>query len=279
MSKRCWIGVLALLVLSVSALYGQDFGARLGTVKRGGKVSFEPTGPGVLMDALDPTVRKWYVPQELYAEFGWKQWEYSNYARENYQRYVSTALEGDYLYDVFGNYLTRGWLVYDWRQENPQPFGSTVEKTGQFSGWFSSLAIAADHKGQYHYSITVGNQIRTTLTPMTFSKPLFNGLQLDFASDKQMATLLMSRISSPSSVSYQPEQRTNNTNLFGGRLVTQIGDFVKVGGTLINVHHSQTQRQAVNGDIVPESRHPEPGVPDHPGDGPALLRRHGGLHN
>ena len=249
MSKRCWIGVLALLVLSVSALYGQDFGARLGTVKRGGKVSFEPTGPGVLMDALDPTVRKWYVPQELYAEFGWKQWEYSNYARENYQRYVSTALEGDYLYDVFGNYLTRGWLVYDWRQENPQPFGSTVEKTGQFSGWFSSLAIAADHKGQYHYSITVGNQIRTTLTPMTFSKPLFNGLQLDFASDKQMATLLMSRISSPSSVSYQPEQRTNNTNLFGGRLVTQIGDFVKVGGTLINVHHSQTQRQAVNGDI------------------------------
>jgi hypothetical protein len=249
MSKRCWIGVLAAVALSVSALHGQDYGARLGTVKRGGKVSFEPTGPGVLMDALDPTVRKWYVPQELYAEYSWKQWEYSNYARENYQRYVSTALEGDYLYDVFGNYLTRGWLVYDWRQESPQPFGSTVEKTSQFTGWFSSLAIASDHKGQYHYSITVGNQIRTTLTPMTFSKPLFNGLQLDFASDKHMATLLMSRISSPSSLNYQPEQRTNNTNLFGGRLVTQVGDFVKIGGTLINVHHSQTQRQAVNGDI------------------------------
>ena len=58
------------------------------TVKRGGKVSFEPSGPGVLFDALDPTVRKWFIPQELYSEYGWKQWEYSNYARETYQRYV-----------------------------------------------------------------------------------------------------------------------------------------------------------------------------------------------
>ena len=47
----------------------------------------------------DPTVRRWILPQELYSEYQWKQWEYSNYARENYQRYVSTSLEGNFFYD------------------------------------------------------------------------------------------------------------------------------------------------------------------------------------
>ena len=72
----------------------QDYGSRLG-VHRGGEVSFEPRGSGVLFDALDPGIKKWYIPQELYNEYNWKQWEYSNYARGHYQRYVDTALEGD----------------------------------------------------------------------------------------------------------------------------------------------------------------------------------------
>ena len=240
---------LALACADLAPAAAQDYGARLGTVKRGGRVSYEPTGPGVLFDALDPALRKWYVPQELYAEYGWQQREYTNYARENYQRYVSTALEGDYWYDAYGNLLTRGWLVYDWRQVNPQPFGSVIEKSSQFSQWFNRLVIASDHKGQYHYSITVGNEIRTTLTPMTLSKPLFNGLQWDLTSDKYAATILLSRISEPDSPSQLPEQSTNNTNLFGTRVEAQVGDFVKVGGTFVNARHSQSQLEAINGDI------------------------------
>ena len=245
--------ILLLAAPLLDAAQAQDYGARLGTVQRGGRVSYEPQGPGVLFDALDPSIRKWYVPQELYTEFRWKQWEYSNYARENYQRYVPTAREGSYFYDAYGNFLTRGWPIYDWRQENPQPFGSAVQKTGWFGSFFNNLVVASDHKGEYHYAITVGNRIRTTLTPMTFSKPNFNGLQIDYASDKYQATLLMSRISQPDVISNvfgtQLEQRTNATNLFGGRVQVQVGDFVKVGGTLVNAHHSQTLRQAVNGDI------------------------------
>ena len=161
--------LLVLLCYAPPTLDAQDYGARLGTVKRGGKVSFEPRGPGVLFDALDPAVRKWYIPQELYTEYRWKQWEYSNYARDFYQRYVSTSLEGSYIYDVYGNYLTRGWLVFDWRQQNPQPFGSTLAVDGRFSGWFNQLLVTSDHKGQYHYAITIGSELRTTLTPLTFS--------------------------------------------------------------------------------------------------------------
>ncbi|NKB67597.1 MAG: hypothetical protein GKR89_11080 [Candidatus Latescibacteria bacterium] len=244
-----WYLCTLIVVLALGPLLAQEYGARLGTVQRGGRVSFEPTGPGVLLDALDPAVHKWYVPQELYAEYGWRQRQYSNYARSEYQRYVSTSLEGDYFYDLYGNFLTRGWLIYDWRQVNPQPFGSGLEKSRRFDQWFNSLVVASDHKGQYHYTITIGNQIRTTLTPMTFSKPLFNGLQWDFASDKYASTLLLSRIGEPNSPSGGSEQRTNNTNFFGGRLVVQVGDFAKVGGTLLNAHHAQTQLETVNGDI------------------------------
>jgi hypothetical protein len=251
-------GILALAVLQLMLLamplWSQEFGARLGTVKRGGKVTYEPTGPGVLFDALDPAVQKWYVPQELFAEYQWKQWEYSNYARQNYQRYVNTSIEGNYFYDVYGNFLTRGWLIFDWRQQNPQPFGSTLIKDGRFGQWFNSLVVASDHKGQYHYAITVGNEIRTTLTPMTFSKPRFNGVQIDLASDKYRSTIILSRISAPnlevgSGASFSPS-RTDNTNLAGGRLEVQVGDFVKVGGTLVNARHSHTTNDAFGNNLL-----------------------------
>jgi len=240
-----------LLCLLCVAARAQDYGSRLGNIQRGGKVSFEPTGPGVLFDALDPAVHKWYVPQELYAEYQWKQWEYSNYARQSYQRYVSTSLEGNYFYDLYGNFVTRGWLIYDWQQINPQPFGSSLVKSNLFGRWFNNLVVASDHKGQYHYAITVGSEIRTTLTPMTFSKPLFNGIQWDLASDKYQSTLLLSRISDPTSflVGGQARQLTDNTNLAGGRLLIQVGDFVRMGGTFVNAHHSYTRAEAFSDDI------------------------------
>ena len=249
-----WLSLLCLLAIGPpEPTYAQDYGSRLGTVKRGGRVSFEPRGPGVLFDALDPAVRKWYVPQELYTEYQWKNWQYSNYARENYQRYVNTSIEGNYLYDVFGNYLNRGWLIFDWRQQNPQPFGSSLFKDSRFGQWFNSVIIASDHKGQYHYAITVGDEIRTTLTPMTFSKPRFNGVQIDLASDNYQATLLMSRISQPDPFEGQGSNsaaaRTDNTNLFGGRIEAQVGDFVRIGGTFVNAHHAQTQDEALGGNF------------------------------
>jgi hypothetical protein len=244
---------LLICAFLASPLAAQDYGARLGQVKRGGRVSFEPTGPGVLFDALDPVVRKWYVPQELYHEYRWQQGEYANYARQNYQRYVSTALEGNYFYDVYGNFLTRGWLVFDWRQQNPQPFGSSLYKDGRFGSWFNNVVVAADHQGQYHYALTIADQLRTTLTPMTFSKPYFNGAQLDLVSDKYAGTLLLSRISEPNTppggTAEVSGARTHNTNLVGARLQAQVGDFVVVGGTFANAHHAQTQAEAFGGSL------------------------------
>ena len=238
-SAEVLVVLLAVAIFSVSS-HAQTYGARLGE-RRGGAITFEPRGSGVLFSALDPTVKRWYVPQELFQEYRWKNWEYSNYARAPYQRYVDTALEGDYFYDLYGNFVTRGWLIYDWRQDVLTPLGSSVYQDPRYSSWFSRAVVASDSKGGNFYAITLGDQIRTTLTPMTFSKPLFNGIQLDFMSDKYAATMLFSRLSSPQvGGNRDPERRTNITNLVGGRTTAQVGDFVTVGATYLNAHHSRT---------------------------------------
>ena len=64
--------VWSMAIEAAAQSYGQQ------SVKRGGQVSFEPTGSGVMYGALDPTVQRWYVPQELLVEYQWQQREYSN---------------------------------------------------------------------------------------------------------------------------------------------------------------------------------------------------------
>ena len=248
LSVSVW-GALALAVV-LSAPVGaqiEDYGTRLGR-QRGGEVTFEPTGPGVLFNALDPAVRKWYVPQELQLLYQWQQWNYTNYARNQYRRYVSTDIEGDYFYDLYGTFINRGWLIYDWRQQQPEQFGSTIFKDPSFNTWFNQVVVSSDQKGQSHLSMTIGSRIRTTLTPLTFSKPAYDGIQIDYQSDKYSMTALLSRISSPGVARTVAVQTTNTTNLFGYHGEVQVGDFVRLGGTYINAHNSQTQLESFEGD-------------------------------
>ena len=230
------------------ALAQEDYGSRLG-VRRGDVSTYEPQGTSVLFGALDPAMRRWYVPQELYHEYGWRQWASTNYARDRFQRYVSVTLEGDYFYDVYGKFITKGWLMYDLHQTQPQTqFGSSFFKNQRFTSWFNGLVIASDQKGQYHYSLNIGRELRTVLTPLTFSKARFDGQQWDFASDKYEATVIYSRVSAPGGD--PPIKNTNNTSLYGGRFTAQVGDFVKIGANMVNAHHSHTQLSSFEGSIV-----------------------------
>ena len=233
--------LLPLFVLSVFALEKAE--AQLAT---GYRPIQEPGiyGARVHASALAPNRRKWYLPQDLYYEYRWKGWEYSNYAREQYQRYVDILLEGERNYDIFGNYISRGFRIYDWTENQPQPQGSGIFKSPKFSGWFSRVIVSSAHKGQFFTSMTVGESIRTTMTPLTFSKPTFNGIQWDFLTDKYGLTLLSSRLNSPGNLANNessPASRSENTTrLFGARAVSQLGDFAQMGGTWINVANTRT---------------------------------------
>ena len=205
--------------------------------------ALNPTGAQTFFAAIDPTIQKWYRPQQLYAEYKWDWWQYSNYARVPYQRYVDTELEGTRWYDLYGNYVTEGWQIYRWTQEQPTTFGSDILKSSRFNSWFNRLVVTQVQRGQYYFAVTVGDEIRTALTPFTFSKPAFNGVQVDLQSDKYAATLLMSRVNLPIALEggeVNESKITDFNNLLGFRTTVQIGDFVQMGGTYVNAHLGRT---------------------------------------
>ena len=88
-----------------------------------------------------------------------------------------TALEGDYLYDFFGDFVSRGFLVYDWRQEQPLGDGSSVFKGDKFSGWFSNLTIARGLTGRSRLRPYRGQpDPHDTHSPDVFRRRRFDGV-------------------------------------------------------------------------------------------------------
>ena len=217
-----------------------DYGRRLG-LQQGAETLLVAQSPEIYLDALDPALRRWYVPQELFSEYPWRQWAYTNRAHEPYERYVATDLEGDYFYDLYGNYLTQGWLIFNTAQKRPVEAGSSVFKTARFARWFNELVIAGDAKGQYHYGLTVSSNLRTTLTPLSFSKPRLNGFQIDLATDKYQLTFLHSLITGPRGLQEEESRFTDATSLVGGRFTAQLGDFVEFGLHAVNAHQTSSE--------------------------------------
>ena len=176
-----------------------------------------------------------------YSQYDWRQEQYSNYARNNYERYTDVFLEGTPFYDIYGDYITQGWLVYDWTEDYPVDNGSIITKNPKFRSWFNNLLISSSHSGEFHSSLMVGDGIRTTLTLLTFSKPRFDGIQWDFMTDKYAATLLSSRVSNTGEISSSEigggVQAGTFTNLMAARGQVQVGDFARMGATFVNAAH------------------------------------------
>ena len=238
------------LALGEAEAQDMDYGNRLG-YRVAEQVRYSSVGAAVDMDVLDPTVMRWYMPQELFSEHGRRQWSYTNYAREPYRRYLDRNLDGNYFYDAYGDFITRGYLVYDWRQTQPRAFeSSSVTKTGRYAGWFDRLIISSDQTSTYSYSIIVGDEIRTTLTPMTFNKVGFNGVVTSFAAGRTRATGLFSRVTLPI-VDIDADVPTasleNFSNLAAGRFELDVVDQATLGLTLVNVHNGNGARESFQG--------------------------------
>jgi hypothetical protein len=234
----------SIVLLCLSFLLLAWFGISDAGLETGFFNPYLTTGPRIAFNTMTPAVRKWYLPQTLYYLYDWKNWEYTNYAKENYQRYVDVFIEGTRFYDLYGNYVTKGWRIYDWTQAQPTVFGSSIWKAPQFASWFNRLLISSTSKGQFYVSLTIGEAIRSSLTPLTFSKPLFDGIQWDFSSDKYGATILASRVNNTAPVAITQTQSSSSattfTNLLGFRGTVQVGDFVRVGGTYVNASHGNS---------------------------------------
>ena len=237
--------ILVVCGLASLAAAREDYGFRLGTPAEGGFV-YRPTGVPIYTNTLDPTVHRWYMPQIFFQEYGRRQWEWTNYARKRYHRYGSPAQDGNDFYDFYGDYVTRGYLVYDWRQSQPRiSESSSIKQTGRFTGFFDRLIISSDQKGDFALSLMVGDEIATTLTPMTFRKAGFNGVVGSFSTGRLRATGIFSRLSDP--VLSGTSKFDQMTNLGAGRVEADIGDRLTMGFTLINSHNSQGSRDSFDG--------------------------------
>ncbi len=223
-----------------------DYGNRLG-IRESGRAIYYSAAPSPRTDAFVPSLKKWYMPQEVANHYRWR-WEAgTNYAHERYLRYLSTDQEGDNHYDLYGRLLTRGWLIYDWQQSQPRTSeGNLLHKTDRYKDLFSSLVVSADAKGQHHFRVSIGDEIGTTLTPMTFRKTAFNGVQFDYMSDRVSATALLSRINVPL---FLPARSFIDefTNFVGLRAVGNLADFVRIGGTFVNAHNGRSSTMPFDG--------------------------------
>ena len=240
---------ILLILIGTSCLCAQSYGGRLGT-RVGDRLAYQVPGVSMYAEALEPRAQRWYLPATLFSENHRQQWTYTNYAREHYARYQSFDLEGRYYYDSFGEIITQGWVIYDWRQVQPRVTdSSTILKSTQFESWFDRQVLAVDSKGDYSFSIIVGDELNVTLTPMTFRKAGFNGVMTNLASSNARFTGLFSRISSPVLIEDigLRDERSNFTNLAAGRAELDLTPQIILGANFVNSHTTNGRRDSFEG--------------------------------
>ena len=79
------------------------------------------------------------------------------------------------------------------------------------------------------------------MTPLSFSKPRLNGLQIDLATDKYQLTFLHSLITGRRGLQQEESRFTDATSLVGGRFTAQLGDFVELGLHAVNAHQTNSE--------------------------------------
>ena len=214
----------------------------------GGRAQLAETAitPRFELDAVRPEMHKWYVPRHLPVTFDptWYRTQ-SNYAVDSYRNYVSAELEGLLWYDQLGHPMERGWLLYEWQQEQEHPRGSSIWKGNQYNGLFRSLVVASEGGGGLEMRLMLGDQLETVFTPLTFVKPRFNGLRLDAANDYVKGSLILARPSKPDEDNVMgtlsPSDRTDYVNLFGGHAEWTVAPRASLGATYVNAHFGNTR--------------------------------------
>lgn len=233
----CGLAALAFaLQFCAGQVWGQSYGAQATSLLA--QRSSEELSPQFEVVYTTPALYKWYGPRHLSTGYQrpWYQDQLTNYAQQHYQRYLNAGLEGDEWHDAFGRRLGRGWLVYTWEQEQPGRNGSRIRQGSFYSSVFGRLVISSDTAGGGTYRLMVGSELDARLTPMTFFKPNFEGVRLDYATDRLTSTFLFSRPSDPGNAG-----RTNFTHVAAGHAEVQLFDLAKIGATYVNAHTANSE--------------------------------------
>jgi hypothetical protein len=200
---------------------------------------------------------------------------YVNYGEEVYRPY-RREIRLQQRYDYLGNYLTEGFLVYGLDEQRP---GSSLVRKDLLYRSLNNLVIANDSYGPWNWALTVGDEVRTQFTPLTFRQAGFNGLRWDLVFPGNQLTVLVTRgfdsslfptlnsFSSPGAggsgvlTSEIEVRETNPVYQFGGHWQTRVGDVLRFGATLVNQHQVNTATGSAGGLLRGSIPYPELQVP------------------
>ena len=170
---------------------------------------------------------------------------YLNYGRTEYEPYPE-LISARNRYDRLGNFQMRGHKTFTWELQRPG-YSEISTRAEQYLGWFNNLIIMNDTYQGWNFGVTVGEDIRTKLTDLTFQDPRFFGIRMDGASADNKFTLLLSQGGSQATQSPNPKFSTfqggkerSSVLLFGGHWETQLGNILKLGATYFNQHMLDT---------------------------------------
>lgn len=196
---------------------------------------------------------------------------YVNFGEDLYRPYRRQIRLGQ-RYDYLGNFLAEGFLVYELDEQRP---GSSRIRKDQLYRSLNNLVITHDNYGPANWALTVGDEVRTQFTPLTFRQAGFNGLRWDVVFPGNRVTLLTTRgfdsslfptlhtFSSPvpegrgSLTDFIEVREDNPVYYFGGHWETRVGDVLRFGATLVNQHQVNTARGSVGGLLRGSIPYPE----------------------
>ena len=212
---------------------------------------------------------------------------YLNYGRKEYDPYPS-AVNARNRYDRLGNYLSRGFDVFNW--ELSRPGRSVITQRGnEYGGWFGNLVMLSDSYKEWNYRVTMGDDIRVNLSDLTMKDPRWFGILLDGASSDNRFTMFLSQggdqLGVPKFSTFRPNKERSPVLVFGGHWETKLGNVLRLGTTYFQPPHGQHVRPER---VLPQGRYPLQHVAPlfHRGDyrrrfagrhgnsGPSLRRRH-----
>ena len=186
---------------------------------------------------------------------------YTNYGEDLYRPYRREIRLAP-RYDFLGRFLAEGFLVYELDEQRPG--GSRIRKDRLYRS-LNNLIIAHDSYGPWHWSLTVGDEVRTEFTPLTLRQAGFNGLRWDVVFPANKITLLTTRgfdsslfptlnsFSDPvaqgrgSLIDYLERTEENPVYNLAGHWQTRLGDVLRFGATFVNQHQANTARGSTGG--------------------------------
>lgn len=179
---------------------------------------------------------------------------YHNYGKTAFQP-LTNSVRSTELYDRLGTHLFRGYPLLSWRETRSDSVGlqsSLVQRENYFFNFFNNLMVANDSYRGWNVAVTVGDAIRTSLSPLTVRSPRWQGMRIDGSTDNQGFTALLTRGAAERFSAFDARRDLSPVLSYGGHYTNSPNDILTLGLTFFNQH--QTDVESKQGSFISGSQ-------------------------